>query len=1183
MATDLGDLRARLLLEAQQFSQSMDEARQQLGSIEGTAQQVNQSMQQTQNQFNQTGDSTQQLNSNLQQLNQGMQQSQNQMAQTSDSVEQVAQSLEETQAQINTAGSSAQSLNQDLQQTQQQLDNTSTSAQQTGESIEATESSIGAASDTTQQLSENLQQSNEQLSNLAASAEQAGETLQQTQSQISQTDDSTQQLNQSMQQAQTQINQTGTTTQQLNQNLQQTQTQANQTANSTQQLNQNLQQTQSQANQASNSAQQLNTNLQQTQTQAGQTGNATQQMNQNLQQSQQQLGNTSSSTQQLSEDLDRLQTAALAFMAAFTAATGFSIKTAADFEYQMSRVRAISGATDEEFEDLNKTALDLGANTSKSASEVAVAFEDMAAMGFNANDILAAMPGVIAAAEASGSDLALTSGVVAAALNSFQLEAAEATKVADVLAMTANVSAASVNDMGYALKYVGPVANTLGMSLEEVSAAVGIMTNAGLDGSSAGTALRAALLALNNPAEAQAEMMAELGFSMRDSSGEAKSLSDVIGDLIKATNEMTDAEKVATVAKLVGTEASSGMISLMEGGVAQLDEYTEALENSAGAAEEAADIMMNNFKGAFEELMGALESFGISVGSGFLPYLTDIARKGAEVVNIFNEIDSATINSTLAFAGVTGALGLFISTIGRLGLAIAAMGPMGWIITGVSLLGGAIASSLVYHNELEEITLDNVIAMQESQKALEANINEYDSLREKTKLSADELARFVDINSLMQQTVDPEILARLKEEQDGIREKSGLSNDELSRLIDLNGQIIETVPESNTVLSEQGNILLENTDKAKSFNAEQIEMIRLELEAKKAQAEANMTEYLQDEERLMKSINEEKALLLSYDKEEEEHLRRIGTLESDLAKAKQNQDTLEIENLNNMLLLEEGKLESIKKNRAESHQLVYDKSLELDEIQKQIGALDEVKRQMVELELQQVGINAKRGEEIQIVETEIQKLISKRAELEKTTPVNQRNTEEYRRSVDAIESQITELENVKSKISELIQSSAVLNSELGRTINKEIIINQQRYERVFSARGGSGRIPEHHTGGIVEPPKFHTGGLPSWIIDPPMHNEVDIRALPNEMILTESQQANLFRMIDAGFAGAGGQPGFDPEVVELLREIERGLANGLNATIMMDGREAAKAVDPHLTELQRNRNYSQLKFRGENL
>ena len=155
---------------------------------------------------------------------------------------------------------------------------------------------------------------------------------------------------------------------------------------------------------------------------------------------------------------------------------GFAVKQAADFDTQIRKAGAIAGASAKELDSMKQAALELGATTSQSASSTAAAMTELAAKGFNANQVIAAMPGIISAAEASGEDLSLAADTVASALNIFGLEAAESSRVADVLAESANTSAAGIDDLGYVLKYAGAPAAALGISLEEVAAAAGIMT-----------------------------------------------------------------------------------------------------------------------------------------------------------------------------------------------------------------------------------------------------------------------------------------------------------------------------------------------------------------------------------------------------------------------------------------------------------------------------------------------------------------------------------------------------------------------------------------------------------------------------------------------------------------------------------------------------------------------------------
>lgn len=379
----------------------------------------------------------------------------------------------------------------------------------------------------------------------------------------------------------------------------------------------------------------------------------------------------------------KLSLVSLPIMAIGTA----SAKMAIDFEAQMSRVGAIAGATGSEMDALKQSALSLGADTSKSAGEVSVAMEEMASMGFNAIEIMGAMPGVISASEASGESLALASQTVAAALNIWGLEATEASRVADVLAMAANASAAGIGDMQLAFKYAGAPAAALGIEMEDVAAAIGIMTDAGLDGSNAGTSLRASLLALNNPAKAQAKMMEQLGISMRDSEGNALSLSEMVGELAKETEHMTEADKVATLAKLVGTEAVSGFLSLIKAGPAEIDKMSESLRNSAGASAETAALMKDNLKGAFEELGGAMETAAITIGNILTPMIHDGVQVVQSLVEKFTELSPTTQKVMIGLAGFAAAMGPVLLVGGTL------LTSIGSIMTGFTAVSGAIAAA----------------------------------------------------------------------------------------------------------------------------------------------------------------------------------------------------------------------------------------------------------------------------------------------------------------------------------------------------------------------------------------------------------------------------------------------------------------------------------------------------------
>lgn len=320
-------------------------------------------------------------------------------------------------------------------------------------------------------------------------------------------------------------------------------------------------------------------------------------------------------------------TASIATVGAAAAGTALAIKSmnvAGTFEQDIAKVGVVAGATAGDMQKLEENALSLGASTSKSASEVAVAMQDLAAKGMTSDEINVAMPGIIAASESSGEDLALTSSVVTSALNAFELEAGDASIVADVMAMSANKTAAGVEDLGYSFKYAAPIANTLGISMEELAASTGLMVDKGLTGEQAGTSLRMALTRLAKPTRQSQKALDELGFSAIDAGGNFKSLTEITTDWNKATDKLTEAQKVEYAATVFGTEAATGMINLFSTGADELSDMTKALEESGGAAEEAAKKMKDNYAGALDELKGSIESAQIKFASPMLPVFKDV-------------------------------------------------------------------------------------------------------------------------------------------------------------------------------------------------------------------------------------------------------------------------------------------------------------------------------------------------------------------------------------------------------------------------------------------------------------------------------------------------------------------------------------------------------------------------------
>lgn len=334
-----------------------------------------------------------------------------------------------------------------------------------------------------------------------------------------------------------------------------------------------------------------------------------------------------------------MKVAATAITGTSTALAGVAtaaIKVGSDFEAQMSRVQAISGAAGDELESLKNQAIQLGADTAFSAKEAAEGMENLAAAGFTTTEIMDAMPGMLNLAAAAGEDLAASSDIAASTLRGFGLEASDAAHVADVLAENANRTNSSVAETGEAMKYVAPLARAAGISMEETAAAIGIMANAGIQGSQAGTTLRGALSRLSKPTDAMSAAMEELGVSFYDSNGKMKSLTEQVGMMRKATEGMTDEQKNNYLVTLYGQEALSGMLALMNEGEDALGDLTDAYEACDGSAEKAAETMQDNLQGAIEQLGGSAESLGII----FYESVSDNLKDTVKVVN--DSVDDIT-------------------------------------------------------------------------------------------------------------------------------------------------------------------------------------------------------------------------------------------------------------------------------------------------------------------------------------------------------------------------------------------------------------------------------------------------------------------------------------------------------------------------------------------------------------
>ena len=339
-------------------------------------------------------------------------------------------------------------------------------------------------------------------------------------------------------------------------------------------------------------------------------------------------------------------------------------KVGGDFEEQMSRVKAISGATGDTFEQMKQQAIDLGAKTAFSAKESAAGMENLASAGFSAQEIMKAMPGLLDLAAVSGGDVALASENTATALRGFGLEASEAGHVADVFARAAADTNVEVGDMGEALKYVAPVANSMGISLEETAAAIGIMSDAGIKGSQAGTTLRGALSRLARPTKAMQDTMDNLGVSFYDADGKMKPLKTQVELLKKAFEGLTPEQQQNALVTLYGQESLSGMMALIDKGPDSLGKLTKSLKDSDGAADNMARTMQDNMNSSIEQMFGAFESAAIVIQKILAPSIKKAADAISGLVEKFVSAPESTQKLVVAIGAIVAAIGPLIFMIG---------------------------------------------------------------------------------------------------------------------------------------------------------------------------------------------------------------------------------------------------------------------------------------------------------------------------------------------------------------------------------------------------------------------------------------------------------------------------------------------------------------------------------------
>ena len=420
---------------------------------------------------------------------------------------------------------------------------------------------------------------------------------------------------------------------------------------------------------------------------------------------------------------DSVTHAGQAIMPASMAVAGLgaaAVKTATDFDAGMSKVAAISGATGDDLDALRDKAREMGAKTKFSASAAASAMEYMAMAGWKTEDMLGGIEGIMNLAAASGEDLATTSDIVTDALTAFGMSADDSAHFADILAAASSNANTNVSMMGETFKYCAPIAGALGFSAEDTAQAIGLMANAGIKGSQAGTALRTIMNNLAGEVKITGKALGEVTIATTNTDGSMRDLSDILADCRGAFSQLSESEQAAAAEALVGKNAMSGFLALMNAGDADIEKLSSSIDHCSdtfvktvdgaiipmsqaleegidwieeynGVADQMASVMQDNLAGQLTILKSQLEELAISFGEMLMPAIRSIVSKIQAFVDKLNGMSESQRKAVLTIGLIIAALGPLLvilgSVISKVGVAMQGFVKLA---TGIKKLGVAV-------------------------------------------------------------------------------------------------------------------------------------------------------------------------------------------------------------------------------------------------------------------------------------------------------------------------------------------------------------------------------------------------------------------------------------------------------------------------------------------------------------
>lgn len=927
------------------------------------------------------------------------------------------------------------------------------------------------------------------------------------------------------------------------------------------------------------------------------------------------MDQTSNTSKRLKFDMDDVEQGLKRVGVAATASIGAAVYTAAGFEKSMSRVKALTGATEVEFVQLTDTARELGATTEFSAQEAAEGMQYLAMAGFDVNEIISAMPNVLNLASAAQVDLGTSADIVSNIMTGFGITAEETDRAVDVLVETMRSANTDLHMLGDAMKYVAPVAHGLGWSIEETASAIAAMSDAGIQGSQAGTSLRAALLSLASPTGQTEKAMKKFNIEVMDANGNMKPLPELVGHISERLGGLTKAQKTAALAQLVGREAASGFIAMIERGGPELQKFTEKLKNSEGVSKQVAETQRDNLVGSLQELESALEELGITIGNQFLPILRRLTDGITLVTDHVGKLNPELLAAALAFTAVGGsasamALGtgtarkaLDLLGIGLGNVAGKSGGKGGSGLKGVlSLIGtagarggliGALAGLAAAFVITAEETVAQARADEEAKKALRSHAvevsalkNEWNDLASQGNVTRDMLRRYADLQYELSQATDTAEQERLKKELAGIAKESGLSNDKFARLVEVSGLLAKKLPEATNEITNTGQALVfVNKETDKFIGSWTEDSLNMNLDKFKSDLDAVNA-------KLEKSNKEIKDAGDKY----KENKKRIEEIDKEL---QSNNDSLN--ESNSIVGNRRRKLSMEKKILEGQNEELLEQLPKLREgatlSEKKRKRLNDQYQSLVNQNLEYAGITKKGQEGYNLAEKRLSTYKAEHSKLKSKLKETGSLSKKEQERLNWLESAIKKHETALNRIRSLTSEADSFNKKWRQTIYKKVQVSvDANYTRDAKVAFSGGRKWVRHQGGII--PTFHQGGVnegeetfarmdrlaKKMIADftnntggiVPGLGGIDARLYGGEMVFNKAQQRQLWHWVRSG---GGGLPSRGSTSVA-SEDIDRIANRPVNVSVQIDGREVGRAVAEPVKEEHVRKAKQNLRWRG---